>query len=187
LTAFHVVSDARFIRVVCPGASEKDAHVLRGSPALDLALVRVAGRLPGHLTLASTRSLQVGDQIFTVGFPVPDLLGRDSKFTDGVVSALTAVGRESALFQMTVPVQPGNSGGPVINSDGEVVGVVVSTAAVEAFLAGTGTLPQNVNWAVKADYAIPLFEPPAAESKARTRRESIERALRATCMIEAER
>ena len=187
LTAFHLVSDARFIRVVCPGVSEMDAHVLRGSPALDLALVRVAGRVPAYLALANTRSLQVGDPIFTVGFPVPHLLGHDPKFTDGVVSALTAVGRENALFQMTVPVQPGNSGGPVVNSDGKVVGVVVSTAAVEAFLAGAGALPQNVNWAVKADYAIPFFEPPAAESNPKTRRESIELALRATCMLEAER
>lgn len=187
LTAFHLVADARFIRILCPGVPEMDAHLLRGSPALDLALIRVAGRVTGYLPLANTRSLQVGDPIFTVGFPVPHLLGRDPKFTDGVVSALTAVGRENALFQMTVPVQPGNSGGPVVNSEGRVVGVVVSTAAVEAFLAGTGTLPQNVNWAVKADYAIPLFEPPADGPTFGTRRESIDRALRATCLLEAER
>lgn len=187
LTAFHLVSDARLIRIVCSGVSEMDGRVLRASPALDLALVRVAGQVPGYLRLANTRSLQIGDPVFTVGFPVPHILGRDPKFTDGVVSALTAVGREDALFQMTVPVQPGNSGGAVLNNDGRVVGVVVSTAAVEAFLAGAGTLPQNINWAVKADYAIPLFEAPAGEAQPKSRREAIEHALRATCMLEAER
>lgn len=187
MTAFHLVSAARFIRVVCPGVAEMDGHVLRASPALDLALIRVPVRISAYLRLANTRSLQVGDPVFTVGFPVPHILGRDPKFTDGVVSALTAVGREDALFQMTVPVQPGNSGGAVLNNDGRVVGVVVSTAAVEAFLAGAGTLPQNVNWAVKADYAIPLFEAPVVAPQSHSRREAIDHALQATCMLEAER
>lgn len=187
LTAFHLVSDARSVRILCPGAPGMEGRVVRSSPSLDLALLRVAGQTPGYLRLANTRSLQMGDSVFTVGFPVPQLLGPDPKFTEGVVSALSAVGREDALFQMTVPIQPGNSGGAVLNNEGRVVGVVVSTVAVAGFLAGTGTLPQNVNWAVKADYATPLFEPPPGEVRPKTRREAIDDALRATCMVEAEK
>ncbi|MBF8262105.1 MAG: hypothetical protein HW376_1634 [candidate division NC10 bacterium] len=193
LTAFHLVSDARSIRVFCPGGPGgpggpgMEGRVVRASPNLDLALVRVAGQTPGFLRLANTRTLQIGDSIFTVGYPVPQLLGRDPKFTEGVVSALSAVGREDALFQMTVPIQPGNSGGAVLNNEGKVVGVVVSTVAVETFISRTGTLPQNVNWAVKAEYATLFFEPPTGEARPRTRRQAIDDALRATCMLEAEK
>jgi S1-C subfamily serine protease len=115
------------------------------------------------------------------------MLGRDPRYTEGVVSALSAVGPEDALFQMTVPVQPGNSGGAVVSNDGRVVGVVVSQQAVATFLARTGTLPQSINWAVKADYAIPLFAPPPGEVQLKTRREAIDNAVRATCMVEAEK
>jgi S1-C subfamily serine protease len=88
---------------------------------------------------------------------------------------------------MTVPIQPGNSGGAVVSNDGRVVGVVISQAAVEAFLTEAGTLPQSINWAVKADYAIPLFTPPPGEVQLKTRREAIDNAVRATCMVEAEK
>jgi S1-C subfamily serine protease len=63
---------------------------------------------------------------------------------------------EYSLMQISVPVQPGNSGGPLVDVSGGVIGMVTSTIAVEAFFKETGTLPQNINWAVKADYIIPL-------------------------------
>jgi hypothetical protein len=75
----------------------------------------------------------------------------------------------------------------VLTYEGEVVGVVTSSAAVRAFLEVTGTLPQNLNWAVKAENALPLFEQPPALSPAHSRRAAIDRGLRATCMIEAHR
>ena len=75
----------------------------------------------------------------------------------------------------------------MLTSEGEVVGVVTSSAAVRAFLSMTGTLPQNLNWAVKAEYARPLFDVPPAQPPASTRRAAIDRALQATCLIEVRR
>ena len=62
-------------------------------------------------------------------------------------------GGSASILQMSVPIQPGNSGGPLIDEHGRVVGIVTSTAALKNFLHFTGTLPQNLNWAVRAEYA----------------------------------
>ncbi len=132
----------------------------------------------------SSRSVRVGDSVFTIGFPAMNLLGEEAKFTDGSVSALSGPEGESSLMQITVPVQPGNSGGPLLNIEGHVVGVVTSSAAVSTFLKATGALPQNVNWAVKSEYAVPLIEEPPLQPKARDRREAVDRAVAATCRIE---
>jgi S1-C subfamily serine protease len=153
---------------------------------LDLAVVRTEQRPADYLPLAAPRSGRVGDHVFTIGFPAPDLLGPAPKYTDGAISSLSGLHGEAVLMQTTVPIQPGNSGGPIVSEQGEVVGIVVSTVAIETFVARTGTLPQNVNWAVKAEYALPLFEAPPPRAKAVGRRQAIESALAATCLVEAE-
>jgi hypothetical protein len=118
---------------------------------------------------------------------VIELLGVEPKFTDGSVSALSGLGGERRVMQVTVPIQPGNSGGPLLTENGFVVGVITSTAAVKAFFEATGTLPQGINWAVKADLAIPLFDasdlPVAGEQ---TREKAIARAREAVCAVVAD-
>jgi S1-C subfamily serine protease len=187
LTAWHLLQDAQSITVTCPDQAPQSAIPGKTSRIDDLAVIQIPLSGLPYLPLADAGSLRVGDPVFTIGFPVADLLGPDPKFTDGSVSALSGHGGEATLIQMTVPIQPGNSGGPVLTYEGEVVAVVTSSAAVRAFLAVTGTVPQNLNWAVKAEYALPLFEPPPAQPPAHSRRAAIDRGLRATCMIEAHR
>ena len=102
--------------------------------------------------------LQTGDKVFTVGFPVPDLLGPEPKYSEGVVSALSGIRGAANVLQMTTPVQPGNSGGPVVDADGHIVGVVDAQAAALTFYKGAGALPQNINWAVKSSYVRPLLQ-----------------------------
>ena len=88
-----------------------------------------------------------------------------------------------SLIQTTVPIQPGNSGGPLSDEAGHVVGVVTSTAAVQSFLKYTGTLPQNINWAVKSEYLHPLLsgisQDPVYVAPA------IERVEKSVCLIKA--
>tara|TARA_R110002111_G_scaffold252777_1_gene317800 strand:- start:113 stop:511 length:399 start_codon:yes stop_codon:yes gene_type:complete len=127
----------------------------------------------------------VGEQLFTVGYPVSALLGHDAKFTDGALSSKSGIEGEASVLQITVPIQPGNSGGPVVTSKGRVIGIVASTAAIESFLEITGTLPQNVNWAIKAEYASLLFESKEVAPDAASLKDAIERTKKSVCLIEA--
>ena len=64
--------------------------------------------------MADQRSVTLGQQVFTIGYPAPDLLGSEAKFTEGVVSSLSVLGGDAGYMQISVPVQPGNSGGPLL-------------------------------------------------------------------------
>jgi len=187
LTAFHVIDSAKTIDVVCQGQKAMRAEVRQQTRSSDLAVLRIDSATLDYLPLAPPRSARVADHVFTVGFPATDILGMEPKFTDGSVSSLSGLGGEATVMQTSVQVQAGSSGGPLMNERGEVIGIMTSTAAVVAFTKATGSFPQNVNWAVKADYAAPLFDPPTKPRPATTREDSIERALRAVCVVEVQR
>jgi S1-C subfamily serine protease len=124
--------------------------------------------------------------VFTIGYPVMELLGAEPKFTDGVISSLSGIGNEAAFAQISVPVQPGNSGGPLVNEKGQVVGVIAATAAVDEYVKSVGTLPQNIGWAVRGEYVLPLVKTgPAAALKSRD--EAIDAARRSVALILVER
>ena len=129
---------------------------------------------------------KVGEPLFSIGYPMSAAFGAEPRFTEGTVSALSGLGGESSLLQITVPVQPGSSGGPIVNAQGLLVGVVSSAIDDLPPLAATGAV-QGVNYAVKADYARPLFEQPAPRPAAASRSEAYERAKGSTCRLEVDR
>lgn len=185
VTSYHVIKEAKTIKVYLTEEAFVSATVLHRDPMNDLAVLKIEKSTPNFLQLAPMRSVKMGDRVFTVGFPVRSVLGREAKYTEGVVSSLSGPKGASSFLQITVPVQPGNSGGPLVNEAGKVVGVITSSAAILPFIQETGTLPQNVNWAVKADYLRPLIElPKIGESQAR--RDLITYIKEATFYVEAE-
>ena len=137
------------------------------------------GKTPTYLSLADPKSVSLGEQVFTIGYPAPGLFGAEAKFTEGVISSLS-VGGDAGYMQISVPVHPGNSGGPLINASGEVVGVVIATASALSFVKDTGTLPQNISWALKGSFAVPLFDAPPRLARAPDRAAAIRRTLKAT-------
>ncbi len=187
VTAHHVVANAASITVTLSDGRNVGAVVEEISPSNDLAVLRTQQPVNGYLTLAPSRSAAVGQEVFTMGFPAKALLGEEPKFTDGTISALSGPGGEALFLQISVPVQPGSSGGPLLNNSGEVLGVITSTAAILPFLRQTGKLPQNVNWAVKAEYASLLFDHPEKLPPTADRMAAIERSKAAVCAIEATR
>jgi len=183
LTAAHVVKGAGSVDVAVSDGRVLPAHVEQVAVATDLALVRIESVELDYLSLAPARSAKTGDDVFTIGYPVTSVLGDEPKFTDGTISALSGIGGEAILLQISVPVHPGNSGGPLVNDAGEVVGVVTSTAAAVPFFRHTGTIPQNIGWAVKSSYAAALFDPPPRLPEAARRAAAIERTKRALCRV----
>jgi len=186
LTAHHVVSGASRVRVKFEGQAPADANVLKESPASDLAVLEASDRTSNFLPLAPARSTRLGQRVFTIGYPVTDVLGAEPKYSDGTISGLSGLGGEASFLQISVPIQPGNSGGALVDEQGRVVGVVTSTAAALRFLSTTGSLPQNVNWAVKSEMARAFFDPPRVPESSRTRDEVISMVQRATCLVLAE-
>jgi len=187
LTAAHVVYRAKHIVVHCPGRKEVVARTDALTRNLDLAVIKTSLTSTAYLTLAPSRTTRVGEALFTIGFPISAELGSEPKLTETSVSALSGVGGETSHLQITVPIQPGNSGGPLVNAQGQIVGIVSVALDDLSPPAATDAAPQNIYYAVKADYARPLFEPPSPRPPAASRLEAYERAKGATCRIEVDR
>lgn len=92
--------------------------------------------------------VRLGEPVVVVGFPLWGLLAASPSVTTGTVSALAGPGNDSRLLQISAPVQPGNSGGPLLDEGGRVIGVVVSKLDALKVAEITGDLPQNVNFAI---------------------------------------
>jgi S1-C subfamily serine protease len=187
LTSYHVVEGADRIGCRTGDGIVHDATIARMSQQNDLALLRVNFRPAHYLGFAPPGSLHLGERVFTIGYGAPTYLGvNEARFTEGTISALSGPNAEDAWIQITVPIQPGNSGGPVVNEAGQVVGIIAASAATETFLQEVGALPQSINWAVKADYATPLI-PPQPPAPARTREQAIALTQSSVCLIVAVR
>jgi len=185
LTAAHVVSGAQEISLTYSDGKEYQAQIAAISPSNDLAVLEFAGSNMEYLDAVSTNVLQSGDSIFTIGYPTPEILGYEEKYTDGAISALSGLMGDASLIQITVPVQPGNSGGPIVTESGDAIGVVTSSAAVRRFAKATGTLPQNVNWAVKMDFALPLLNASPDDRPPLSRNEAVALARNSVCRVVA--
>jgi S1-C subfamily serine protease len=185
VTAEHVVRGATSIYVQFEAGARVPARVLMSRQQSDLAVLEIATPTPNYLELSSAANASAGDRIFTFGFPVVELLGREPKFTDGSVSSLSGIKGDPRVIQMTVPVQPGNSGGPIVTEDGLVIGIVTSSAAAVPFFRSTGAMPQGINWAVKADDALAMLNRSRRAGPPLDRAAAIKRARRAVCAVTA--
>lgn len=157
VTNYHVIEGASTVMVVNPSkGKEWLAKVVQVDSANDVALIKVDDKtIP--IPLAQSFSSQKGDEVLTLGYPMVAIQGQEQKATFGRVNSTTGIQNDVRLVQIDVPIQPGNSGGPLLNDKGEVIGVVTMTLNQIATLRASGSLPQNVNYAVKVDYVHPAL------------------------------
>ncbi len=94
----------------------------------------------------------------TVGFPNTDLQGFAPKLAKGEIAALFGAQDDPRYFQISVPVQPGNSGGPLVDEQGNVVGLIAAKLDAATTLTASGALPENVNYAIKSSFILSFLE-----------------------------
>ena len=150
LSNCHVVNGASAIRIKTPDGVY-DAHLVDADPRHDLALLKVEGSFT-PVEFSPTASAVLGQTVFTVGFPLPDVQGLSPKVTKGIISSLRGIQDDNLKYQIDATIQPGNSGGPLAESSGALVGVIVSSLNERAVAEAYGALPQNVNYAIKNVY-----------------------------------
>jgi serine protease Do len=92
------------------------------------------------------------------GFPLTGVLASGGNVATGNVTALAGLGNDSRFLQISAPVQPGNSGGPLLDRNGTVVGIVVAKLNALSIASATGDIPQNVNFAIKASVAAAFLD-----------------------------
>ena len=150
VTNAHVVTGCRSLRAL-HGENGAAATLLAADPKTDLALLRTELRTPQIAALRSGPPLRLGESVVSFGFPLTGALSKEGNLTTGNVSALAGLRDDPTYLQMTAPVQPGNSGGPLLDSSANVIGVVTAKLDAVAIAKRTGDIPQNVNFAIRVD------------------------------------
>lgn len=158
LTNRHVVKGCREVRVRPDSGKSQSAAVVATDGHDDLALLRSERPYPKVAAFRDGGPVRRGEDVVAVGFPLNGLLADQANVTVGHVSALAGIYNDNHVLQMTTPVQQGNSGGPLFDASGNVVGVVVTKLNARAMAAEIGDFPQNVNFAIKSDIARKFLE-----------------------------
>ena len=150
LTNAHVVRGCTEVRIPSAGP----VHVAAREDSSDLALLQAPVETSHAIArFRQGRGIRPGASVVVVGYPLRGLLASGANVSTGAVSALAGPGDDRRLIQISAPIQPGNSGGPVLDTAGNVVGVVVAKLDALEIARSIGDVPQNVNFAVSAGSA----------------------------------
>jgi formylglycine-generating enzyme required for sulfatase activity len=148
LTAFHVVANARRIVVVTPGEFRAPAIVVSTDQEHDLALLKAETVGLSEASLGHTGRVRLDQEVMAVGFPFGL---REVSLTRGRIAAVRTKGVQR-VFQVDAAVNPGNSGGPLFNIQGEVIGILTTK-----FSHPSGIVPEGMAFAVPVSYATPML------------------------------
>jgi S1-C subfamily serine protease len=162
-------------------------RLVSGDEANDLALLQASGSFKDAATIKE-KAVRSGDSVVAIGFPYHGLLTSDFTVTTGIVSSLSGILNNTRFLQISAAVQPGNSGGPLLSSGGEVVGVVAAKLNALKIAKATGNIPENINFAIKTgalrdflDNSVVPYQ--TAESKNELKTSDIARSARAFTVL----
>ena len=159
VTNYHVIEDAKTILIKGVKGdfqTELRAKVVATDKINDLAILKIDDeRFKGFGAIpykVKREMSDVGESVWALGYPMTDVMGEEVKFTDGKISSRTGIQGDMSVYQISVPIQPGNSGGALFDNNGNVVGITSSGLNREAFNS------ENVNYAIKTSYLHNLIE-----------------------------
>ena len=154
-TNYHVIDGMKVIQVEYQQKGKKfihNAEVIVSDPTNDLAILKITDisfiQLPQIPYVFTAKTEDVGTEVFALGYPKTQKLGDEIKFTDGKISAKTGAMGDIRLYQISVPITHGNSGGPLFDSKGNLVGITSSGWENE----------NNINYAIKSIYLKNLID-----------------------------
>jgi S1-C subfamily serine protease len=148
LTNAHVIEGMSRVDVTSDQLSAP-AEIVFVDPRNDIALLRVTEKpLPGAAAFRESFDIHLGEDVVVLGFPLQGLLGSGPQATTGNVSALCGIGNDTSVMQFSAPIASGNSGGPILDQAGQVVGLVYSSLNKELVREG-GSNAENINFGVK--------------------------------------
>jgi len=153
LTCAHVVGNLTNATTWVAG-HRYSCRVLVSDTNLDLAVLLIKGDHQPFvpLQLDSATNYSMGQDAYSMGFPLADILGISPRLNKGMISATVGMDDDPKFVQFSAPVQPGNSGGPLLNSKAKVIGIIASTLnPISVLMRSGGDLPQNVNFAIKTE------------------------------------
>ncbi len=156
VTAAHVIADAKRVKIRVPRGT-LEAALIQADRGNDLALLKCEAKVSA-LPVQGSGGIRLGARVVTVGFPNPDLQGCSPKFGQGEIAGLAGPQDDPRYFQVSVPIQPGNSGGPLADARGSAIGVIVSKLDQMLTLQLSGQIPENVNYAVKGSHLMAFLE-----------------------------
>jgi S1-C subfamily serine protease/antitoxin component YwqK of YwqJK toxin-antitoxin module len=158
-TNYHVVKDASAIQVEYFQKGIKNtfsAKVIVTDKQNDLAIIQINdpkfNTLPSIPYVFSSTIKDVSSEVFALGYPIANVMGDEIKFTDGKISSKTGIEGDITVYQISVPIQAGNSGGPLFDNKGNLVGITSSALNKEYFNS------ENVNYAIKTTYLKNLID-----------------------------
>lgn len=155
LTNSHVIEGSSNISVILNGKSVPAALIEHDS-SNDIALLKVNESVKG-LPIELKKNTKQGAEIAILGYPNIGLQGNEQKANFGYINSNSGIQGDTRYFQIDSPIQPGNSGSPMVNKNGVVIGIASASLNQSAAIRSTGTLAQNVNYAVKITYALPML------------------------------
>ena len=144
----HVIDSCGAIKVYYNGVS-KSVRILATDNINDLSLMK-SNFQPNDYFSVSARDASLLDEVYVAGYPFGKSISSSVKVTKGVVSALTGLGNNYSNIQIDAALQPGNSGGPIINNKGNVVGVAVAKLDYKAIIKDFGAIPEGTNFGIKS-------------------------------------
>ncbi len=156
LTAAHVSRDCVLMEAHQDGTTFPVTS-RASSDLLDVAVLDSGKARTSAIALRQGNEIVLGESVTSVGFPLQGLLGDSPNVTRGNISASKGLRGSQGMFQFSAPIQPGNSGGPIVSDNGELLGMAVSTLNADA-LAKLGQIPQNVNFALDARYVAMFLQ-----------------------------
>ena len=157
VTCFHVVVGGGDVKLRTLKGETIAARVVLTDRINDLALLKAEGSFR-PLPVGTSSDMRRGSAIVTMGFPNVRQQGIEPKVTDGIINSFSGANNDPRVFQVSAPVQTGNSGGPLVSMEGNVVGIVASKLDAQAIARQTGDIPQNVNYAIKSQFLLDLLE-----------------------------